>query len=123
MAKGGARQNAGRKAGQPNKLTQLVIEKAKATGDLPHEFLLKVSQGQEIDGVVPDLELRLDAAKAAAPFFAPRLAQIEQKVETELRATISAEPMSEHDWERIYGNAATTAGLLGTAEGAAEESH
>jgi len=122
MPKGGARENAGRKAGQRNKLTELKLEKARETGDLPHEFLLKVSQGQPIDGVIPDLELRLDAAKAAAPFYAPRLAQIEQKIEGEIKARISAEPMSEEDWDRIYGaNSAETAGLLGTTTGATEE--
>jgi len=69
---------------------------AMETGLLPHEWLLKVSRGEPIqqkrwkdivdeDGAVIDRELvedtlyptfdiRMDAAKAAAPFYAPRLA-------------------------------------------------
>ncbi len=69
---------------------------AQATGLLPHEWLLKVSRGEgiehkrreiihNINGVVisdkvvteiiyADFETRVDAAKAAAPFYAPKLA-------------------------------------------------
>ena len=53
------------------------IERAKATGELPHEFLLRVSRGEPIDGKKPKPSERIDAAKAAAPYFAPKLTYTE----------------------------------------------
>jgi hypothetical protein len=40
---------------------------------LPHEFLCAVAQGRVIDDHTPTFEERLDAAKAAAPYYAPKL--------------------------------------------------
>ena len=96
MAKGGVRPNSGRKPGSVNRVTVAARMAAMETGLLPHEWLLKVSRGEPIqqkrwkdivdeDGAVIDRELvedtlyptfdiRMDAAKAAAPFYAPRLA-------------------------------------------------
>jgi hypothetical protein len=73
---------------------------ATQRGMLPHEFLAHIASGapvrhtfqqpifnsdgvqtglrtQELD-VYPDLEQRIDAAKASAPYFAPRLAAVAQ---------------------------------------------
>ena len=96
MSKGGPGRGQGRKPGSVNKLAQEAVLAAKETGLLPHEWLLKVSRGEPIeqkrwkdvldaDGKVIDRELveevlypdfgtRMDAAKAASPFYAPRLA-------------------------------------------------
>lgn len=63
----------GRKPGSRNKRTAEVIAAAAAQGQLPHEFLLSVSRGEKIGGVTPTFEQRVDAAKAAAPYYAPRL--------------------------------------------------
>lgn len=71
---GGKREGAGRKQGSVNRLSQEAIEAATKTGELPHEFLLRVSRGETIDGENPAFDKRIDAAKAAAPYFAPRLA-------------------------------------------------
>lgn len=109
--RGGKREGAGREKGSKNRRTELV-EWAQVTGDLPHVFLLKVSQGHtfemkvEVDGVetrkvlCPSMKDRVTAAIAAAPFFAPRLAQIEQKIETETIGIIRAEPMTVEEWAR-----------------------
>jgi hypothetical protein len=78
--RGGARDGAGRKAGARNKRTAAAIEAAQANGQLPHEFLCAISQGKEIDGHVPTFAERLEAAKAAAPFYAPKLANIDQNL-------------------------------------------
>lgn len=51
---------------------EIRIQAAK-TGELPHVLLLRVSRGERINGVMPDLEMRIDAAIKAAPFFAPKL--------------------------------------------------
>lgn len=77
MPRGGARPNAGRKAGEPNKATKEAIEIAAASGELPHEFLLRVSRGGKIDGHDVTFTERTDAAKNAAPYYAHRLASIE----------------------------------------------
>lgn len=76
MPRGGSRPGAGRKAGSTNKRSQEVVERAKAAGMLPHEFLCAVSQGQEIDGYTPTFAERLAAARDAAPHYAPKLATV-----------------------------------------------
>jgi hypothetical protein len=96
MAVGGARAGAGRPKGTLAKVTAKAREAAMETGMLPHEWLLKVSRGEGIvhkrwvvkydakgkekskelveEEVYADFPTRIDAAKAAAPFYAPRLA-------------------------------------------------
>ena len=70
---------------------------------LPHEFLLAVCRGEMVGGVTPSFEQRLDAAKAAAPFFAPKLAAVDLKSENEtVIYQISDEPMSSDEWARRY---------------------
>lgn len=131
MPRGGARPGAGRPKGRlPGRAAEIAA--ARALGELPHEFLARIARGDEITlGVVtkkgketpitcyPTLDQRIDAAKAAAPFFAPRLAQVEQKIQAEIEAVISSEPISEDEWARKYGNA----GSLGAAGGSAEGPH
>ncbi len=58
--------------GDPTMSNDLTVPGA----DLPHGFLLSVVRGEAVDGVVPTLAQRIEAAKAAAPYFAPRLAAV-----------------------------------------------
>jgi hypothetical protein len=96
MARGGAQPGSGRPKGAVSKITQKAREAAMETGLLPHEWLLKVSRGEPIEQkrfivkhdktgkeisrelvteeVCADFPTRIDAAKAAAPFYAPKLA-------------------------------------------------
>ena len=81
----------GRPLGSASKMAKEAVEKAKATGDLPHEFLLRIARGEAIyrDVVNPDtqkierveetydFEDRKDAAKAAAPYYAPKISTVE----------------------------------------------
>lgn len=62
------------------------IAKHADDGELPHELLLRVSRGDRIkigeaDGkpiyYIPSFEERVDCAKAAAPYFAPKLSAVE----------------------------------------------
>lgn len=93
--RGGARKNAGRKPGQLNKKSLLNIERTKQEGLLPHEWLVKIMSGDPIKQRVytgtyesgprkgkpiyveidyyPSFDERVEAAKAAAPYLAPRL--------------------------------------------------
>lgn len=43
-------------------------------GGLPHEFLPRVPGAEEINGTKPTFEQTIEAAKAAVPYFAPKLA-------------------------------------------------
>jgi len=83
------RQNA-KKGGRPpghgrNTITRMLMRRAKESGELPHEFLLRVMQ----TGLMPDIDkdgqpcmlhvgptMRIEAAARAAPFYAPRLSAI-----------------------------------------------
>ena len=102
MPVGGARPGAGRPKGRTNSVTAKAREAAAESGLLPHEWLLKVSRGEPIEQkrikiiydkqgneksreliteeVYADFPTRIDAAKAAAPFYAPRLAVQQVKV-------------------------------------------
>lgn len=82
------RRKRGRKPGTNAVITAMVRAKAVQSGKLPHEILLDIARGEPIDhhvwdpekkayvkrSIYPPWEDRIDAAKAAAPFFAPRLA-------------------------------------------------
>lgn len=96
MARGGARPGGGRPKGSVQKVTAQAREAAAESGMLPHEWLLKVSRGEPIEQkrwkivydkqgnekgreliteeVYADFPTRIDAAKAASPYYAPRLA-------------------------------------------------
>jgi hypothetical protein len=81
----------GRPLGAANRLAIEAREKAQASGELPHEFLLRISRGEPIfkQWVNPatgkieqiqeeyDFDARKDAAKAAAPYFAPKISTVE----------------------------------------------
>jgi len=108
MGKGGARLGAGRPKGTVD--ARCIAAKADAMrklayegGELPHQFLLRVARGEEIDGYTFTPKERVYAAIAAAPYFAPRLASVEQKVEAQVHHTISAEPLTPDQWDQTYG--------------------
>lgn len=81
----------GRPIGSTNRLAMEAREKARATGELPHEFLLRIARGEVITRKILDpatgaqieivedydFEARRDAAKAAAPYFAPKISTVE----------------------------------------------
>lgn len=95
MGRGGKREGAGRKPGSQDTVSQKAREAAAQTGKLPHEILLAFARGETIvwgpkqEDFYPPPDMQLDAAKAAAPYYAPRLAQVEQR--TELNAQIREE--------------------------------
>lgn len=96
MPRGGPRPGSGAKPGVKRAMTELAKAEAKMTGILPHEWLLQVMRGEPIRQArvrtilnkqgeaigqevemydhYPDIAMRADAAKAAAPYYAPRLA-------------------------------------------------
>ncbi len=61
----------GRKRGTPNRATAALAAAVAASGETPLAYLLSVMRDPQ---VAP--ELRLEAAKAAAPFVHPRLSAV-----------------------------------------------
>lgn len=79
------------KSGAANAKRKAILA-AQETNLLPHEWLLKVARGEPVEHhvgtrdaktgkityektlIYPDCETRIDAAKAAAPYYAPKLA-------------------------------------------------
>ena len=73
---GGKRAGAGRPIGAKNKRTIALEEESAAGGELPKGFMLRVMRDES-----QPMPLRADMAKAAAPYFHPRLNAIEQRDE------------------------------------------
>lgn len=86
-------------------LAKKAILAARSTHKLlPHELLLLWANGIEIAGLKPTEAQQLYAAVAAAPYYAPRLANVEVKQDVRVRAVISAQPMTQDQWARKYLN-------------------
>ena len=117
----------GRPPGAMNRLAKEARDKAAATGVLPHEFLLMIVRGEpifriEIEPTTGkkihvqeqyDFEARRDAAKAAAPYYAPKISTVE---------VING--VSDNELDQIIERAAAEAGVsLGASrEGEEDES-
>lgn len=121
--RGGRRANAGRKKESHNRLSMEAREKAQATGLLPHEILLSMARGEPQEVYVPlpdgtvkrslvqvDLEQRRDAAKAAAPYYAPKISTVE---------VISG--VGDDELDAIIKGAAAAAGVSLGLDGEGEE--
>jgi hypothetical protein len=81
-AKGGKRPGAGRKKGVPNKRTAEVQKAVEESGVTPLEFMLTIMRTEPGDVEDPRLmqaimEMRFEAAKAAAPYVHAKLASVE----------------------------------------------
>lgn len=96
----------GRQKGSRNKLKEEAIAVAKAAGRTPAEVLLRLTLDAEqdyvrvfdltppemrgIDKTLVDLRKHaLDCASAAAPYFNPKLAQIEAKLDDDLAGALT----------------------------------
>jgi hypothetical protein len=82
--KGGKRPGAGRKKGIPNRASAAREAAIAASGLTPLEYMLSTMRDE-----TKPIELRLDMAKAAAPYVHPRLASVEQAVEVDLQPSPS----------------------------------
>jgi hypothetical protein len=98
----------GRRPGSKNKRTLAIeaavrqtVEGAKASDELPAEFLRRVAQNEDLN-----LAVRIDAAKACAGFFSPKLASVSATVQATGQYWISDEPMTVDEWEAEFCTAA-----------------
>ena len=71
MSHGGARAGAGRKPGTINRFSKDLLDKAAQSGQLPVDYLLEVMRDQSLN-----TRLRIDAAKAAAPYVHQKLSAV-----------------------------------------------
>lgn len=71
MARGGKRDGAGRKPGTPNKASAAKAAEVASAGVTPLDYMLGVLRDEAAEP-----HLRFDAAKSAAPYIHPKLAQI-----------------------------------------------
>ena len=71
MRHGGSRPGAGRKPGTINRFSKDLLEKASQSGLLPVDYMLGVMRDESLD-----TRLRIDAAKAAAPYVHQKLSAI-----------------------------------------------
>jgi len=79
VAHGGAREGSGRKPGQRNAKTVEQVERIEASGLTPLDYMLSVLRDK-----TQEQAIRLDAAKAAAPYVHARLTTIEARVDGDL---------------------------------------
>ena len=71
MARGGARPNPGRKPSTLNRFNRELVERAMEGGQLPLDYMLEIMRDQSVD-----TRLRIDAAKAAAPYVHQKLSAV-----------------------------------------------
>lgn len=91
---GGKRAGAGRKKGAQNKVNAALREKLNAGGIAPREFMLQVMRDKH-----QNLAVRMEMAKAAAPYLHPRLQAIEHsgKDEETIPRSITVKFISAND--------------------------
>lgn len=81
--RGGNRQGAGRKKGSRNKATAAQIAAVAASGEVPLDHLLKIMRDES-----QPTSVRVEAAKAAAPYCHPKLASVEPRDSGEGRSIV-----------------------------------
>src|SRR3954465_11661690 len=120
----------GRPMGSLNKLAKEARDRAKETGALPHELLVKWGRGEPMSRKVPptdgsdpkdlrnwmteyvpvDGDAMRDCAKSAAPYFAPKLSTVEV-----------TGAMSDAELDELIARAAAEAGISVAATGEGEK--
>jgi hypothetical protein len=86
-----------------NLLSRKIIKEARAKRKmLPHELLLYWANGVPLGGLTPTPAQQIYAAVSAAPYYAPKLANVEIKQDVRVRAVISAQPMTPEQWAAKY---------------------
>ena len=109
MSEGTPKRKRGRPKKKPDEPVKLKgfseeqIRKAKAEKLLlPHELLLLWANGVSFGGLNPTEAQQIYAAVAAAPYYAPKLANVSVKQDVRVRAVVSAQPMTQQQWEAKY---------------------
>jgi len=85
MARGGSRPNAGRKQGSMNRFNLEMVKRAEMGGQMPLDYMLAVMRDESVD-----TKVRIDAAKASAPY-------VHQKLAT-LMVEVTSSCMTHEEW-------------------------
>lgn len=80
MARGGKRSGAGRKKGSVSRRSQEIASAVASTGELPLEYMLRIMRDQTVEK-----RRRDEMARAAAPYFHPRLTSIDGDLNLNIR--------------------------------------
>lgn len=101
MGRGGKRPGAGRPKGSKNRITEALLEDLEESGrQTPLEFLMATMTDPGIE-----FRLRLDAAKAAAPYVHARQQSLEEdEAADRVVWLVSSEPLDAEEWQEKYGN-------------------
>lgn len=93
-------------ATEPKQISALSKQKIRSLAAmekmLPHELLLYWANGISVAGFTPNQAQQLAAAMAAAPYYAPKLANIEMKQDVRVKAVIAARSMTAEEWSKEY---------------------
>jgi hypothetical protein len=89
---------AGRPKGSRNKRTLELQHRIADSGLTPLDYLLSVMRNEQAEEA-----LRLEAAKAAAPYVRARLNSIEMKAEVEKKRVVKREPLTPEEWAEQHG--------------------
>ena len=81
------RKTGGRRRGTPNKATAKKAEEIAKSGLTPLDYMLR-----QLRNAKNPPELRMEAAKNAAPYVHPRLANVDARVDGIVTADVSIDP-------------------------------
>jgi hypothetical protein len=104
--RGGKRAGAGRPPGAATRRTREIADKAAEGGMTPLEFMLQILR----DPSKPE-DMRLDAAKSAAPYVHPRLTSVEAHISHDISN------LDDDDLDRELERARSEAQGIGAAAG------
>ena len=90
MTHGGARRRAGRPKGAANRFSEQARAKAAAEGITPLEYMLSVLRNE-----TNELGVRMDAAKASAPYMHARLESIKHSGDADNRIKVDSKVESD----------------------------
>ena len=96
MPSGGKRPGAGRPRGSKANKTQAIVIAAMAEGITPLEFMLGIMRDETVDAGV-----RMDMAKASAPYMHARLASTEIKADADALVPIVVLRKFSHDGPEV----------------------
>jgi hypothetical protein len=88
---------AGRPKGSRNKRTLELQRKIEESGLTPLAYLLSVMRNEQAEEPV-----RLEAAKAAAPYVHSRLSSIEMYADVKVQRKVAREPLSEEELAKRF---------------------
>lgn len=99
MARGGKRPGAGRPKGSRTKLNEEARRKALEDGISPLDYLLNLMRDEQ-----EKKDVRLDAAKAAAPYVHAKLSSVDVQADVKADVSVSAEPMTPEEWAKQHAD-------------------